>query len=73
MKNENDVFLSLKSAEIRVSVKRTWKADSFLLISSQSRLQIDPPSKQKTPSHNLEYIVHDLEIRKHFSTLILSL
>jgi len=49
-KNKNDVVLSLKSAEIWVS---------------QSRLSIDPPSKQKTPSHNLERIVRDLEVRKH--------
>jgi Tfp pilus assembly protein FimT len=34
-------------------LKHTSKANSFLLISSQSRLPIDPPSKQKTPSHNL--------------------
>jgi len=32
---------------------------------SQSRLPIDPPSKQKTPSHNLEHIFNDLEVRKH--------
>jgi len=46
-------------------LKHTSKADSFLLISSQSRLPIDPPSKQKTPSHNLERIFNDLEVKKH--------
>jgi hypothetical protein len=46
-------------------LKHIWKADSFLLISSQSRLPIDPPSKQKTPSYNLERIFRDLQERKH--------
>jgi len=46
-------------------IKHISKAYSFLLISSQSRLPIDPPSKQKTPSHNPERIFNDLEVRKH--------
>jgi len=46
-------------------LKRIWKADSFPLLSSQSRLPIKPPSKQKTPSHNPERLVRDRKVRKH--------